>query len=234
MAKATTNENGKRMYAPDRIPGRLGTRGEVLMQNGTTYIEDYDQLTTMYNLFEASIHNFGLLQFTNPSFRSYKGPCNAWFTRLAGIVFRYQIYRIETVPGFRYNVNYTVKSITGDPKPETPAKPDDSLVILSPEEVDSVMHTAWDLHQRYVRGEFGIKNIDEVCTILAIYRDWSYSLYPGKNAVAIINFMGLHGLTLRQNHNSSTENSSVAAYRSDPLPVKKSFVRSEDGFLMIR
>lgn len=233
MAKVTMNENGKRMYAPDRIPGRLGTRGRVLLQNGTTYIEDYDQLTTMYNLFEKSIHNFGPSPFSSSSFKSYKGPCNAWFMNLAGIVFRYQIYRIETVPGFMYNVNYTVKSITGDPKPETPAKPDDSLVILSPDEVDSVMHTAWDLHQRYVRGEFGIKNIDEVCTILAIYRDWTYSLYPGKNAVAIVNFMRLHGLNPSQKPNPSTENS-VAAYRSEPLPRKKSFVRSEDGFLVIR
>lgn len=234
MAKATTDADGKVSYIQDWLPGRMGTRGEVLIQNGTTYIKDYKYLITMYKLFETSIHNFVPSPFSSSSFKSYNGQCNAKFKGLAGIVFRYQIYRTETLPGFRYDLRYTVKSITGDPKPCTPVSPEDSLVILSPDEVDSVMNAAWDLHQRYVCGEFGLRNRGELCTILAIYTDWSYSLYPGKDAVAISNFRRLHGMVPDQKQNSSTENSSVAAYRSAFLPVKKSFVRSEDGFLVIR
>lgn len=234
MAKATTDSRGKRVYALDPIPGRIGTRGAVLLRNGTTYIKDYKYLTTMYKLFETSIHNFAPSPFSSSCFKSYNGQCNERFKGLAGIVFRYQVYRTEAYPGGQYDLRYTVKSITGDPKPWTPVSPEDSLVILSPDEVDVVMNAAWDLHWRYIHGEFGFRDRGELCTILTIYTDWSYSLYPGKDAVAIGNFRRLHGMVPMQKPNSSTENSSVAAYRSAPLPVKKSFVRSEDGFLVIR
>lgn len=240
MAKRIMGANGRPVrYESEAIKGKFGIRGRVELENGSMVIHDYPYLETLCKLFNEMIHEQPLLP-PDPNgrtpFSAYGGLCNKKYKNLMGVVIRCHVYRSVNEPDQQYPVRYVVKSITGSERLiDAKATASDALVLLTSESLNSALNRASQLHQSYLNGEYGHTDIGEQCIILAIYNDYSYSAYFGKDPeVSIRNFKKVHGMVPYVPSKKDDTNSSVAAYRSAPLPVKKSFVRSEDGFLVIR
>lgn len=228
-------------YVSEYTKGKLGIRGIIENEHGVTFIRDYPYLATMYTRFAQTIvyrdNAESDSQWRTP-FRAYWGMCNKRYRNLRGVVIRHHIYRsVQTVPG-GYAVNYIVASITGSEHINERATAMDSLVLLTSESLNDALDKSMAMHDNYVKGAYGKadeRHLGETCIIMAIYNDSSYSVYFGKDVMtSIMNFKKVHGMVPYVPHKKDAMNSSVAAYRSTPLPVKKSFVRSEDGFLVIR
>ena len=241
MAKCIMGAHGRPVrYESEAIEGKFGIRGRVELENGSMVIHDYPYLATLCKLFDEMIREPLLPPDPNgrTPFSAYSGLCNKKFKNLMGVVIRCHIYRSVDEPNQQYPVRYVVKSITGsETRIDAKATASDALVLLTSERLCSALDHASQLHQSYLKGEYGRTDIGEQCIILAIYNDYSYSAYFGKDPeVSIRNFKKVHGMVPYVPSKKDAMNSSVAAYRSDPLPVKKkkSFVRSEDGFLVIR
>ena len=239
MAKRIMGANSRPVrYESETIKGKLGIRGRVELENGSMVIHDYPYLATLYKLFDEMIHEPLLPPDPNgrTPFSAYCGMCNNRFKNLVGVVIRCHVYRSVIEPNQQYPVRYVVKSITGSESLiDAKASASDALVLLTSESLCSALDCASRLHQSYLEGEYGHNSIGEQCIILAIYNDYSYSAYFGKDPeVSITNFKRVHGMVPYVPRKKDAMNSSVAAYRSALLPVKKSFVRSEDGFLVIR
>lgn len=239
MAKRIMGANSRPVrYESETIKGKLGIRGRVELENGSMVIHDYPYLATLYKLFDEMIHEPILPPDPNgrTPFSAYCGMCNNRFKNLMGVVIRCHVYRNVDEPNQQYPVRYVVKSITGSEMlADAKATASDALVLLTSERLISALNHASQVHQSYLNGEYGRTDIGEQCIILAIYNDYSYSAYFGKDPeVSIMNFKKVHGMVPYEPRKKGATNSSVAAYRSDPLPRKKSFVRSEDGFLVIR
>lgn len=239
MAKRVMGANGRPVrYESETIQGKFGIRGRVELENGSMVIHDYPYLATLCKLFDEMIRE--PLPCPDPSrtpFSAYTGLCNKKFKNLVGVVIRCHVYRSVDEPNQQYPVRYVVKSITGsESRIDAKATASDALVLLTSERLCSALKHASQLHQSYQEGEYGRAAIGEQCIILALYNDYSYSAYFGKDPeVSIRNFKKVHGMVPYVPSKKEATYSSVAAYRSDPLPVKKkSFVRSEDGFLVIR
>ena len=240
MAKRIMGANGRPVrYESEAIEGKFGIRGRVELENGSIVIHDYPYLATLCKLFNEMIQEQHLLP-PDPNgrtpFRAYSGLCNNKFKNLMGVVIRCHVYRNVVEPNQQYPVRYVVKSITGSEMlAAAKATASDALVLLTSERLISALNHASQLHQSHLNGEYGRTDIGEQCIILAIYNDYSYSAYFGKDPeVSIMNFKKVHGMVPYEPRKKDAMNSSVAAYCSSPLPVKKSFVRSEDGFLVIR
>lgn len=242
MAKFVNETNSTEVrYVSEHTKDKFGIRGLIENENGVTFIRDYPYLATMYTRFDQTIacqDDAELDPQRRTPFRAYWGMCNKRFRNLAGVVIRYHIYRsVQTVPT-GYTVNYIVASITGSEYINERATAMDSLVLLTSESLHDALDKSMDMHDNFVKGVYGKaveRHLGETCIIMAIYNDNSYSVYFGKNVVtSIMNFKRVHGMVPYVPHKKDAMNSSVAAYRSDSLPVKKSFVRSEDGFLVIR
>lgn len=242
MAKFVNETNSTEVrYVSEHTKDKLGIRGIVENEHGVTFIRDYPYLATMYTRFAQTIDFQDDAepdsQMRTP-FRAYWGMCNKRFRNLEGVVIRHHIYRsVQTVPT-GYKVNYIVDSITGSEYINERATAMDSLVLLTSESLLNALDKSTDMHDNYVKGAYGKadeRHLGETCIIMAIYNDSSYSVYYGKDvATSIMNFKKVHGMVPYVPRKKDATNSSVAAYRSTPLPVKKSFVRSEDGFLVIR
>lgn len=239
MAKRIMGANGRPVrYESEAIQGKFGIRGRVELENGSMVIHDYPYLETLCKLFDEMIHE--PIPCPDPDgrtpFSAYSGLCNKKFKNLLGVVIRCHVYRSVDKPDQQYPVRYVVKSITGSERLDAKATASDALVLLTSERLCFALDRASQLHQSYLNGEYGRTAIGEQCIILAIYNDYSYSAYFGKDPEAsIMNFKKVHGMVpYVPRKTDATNYSSVAAYRSVPLPVKKSFVRSEDGFLVIR
>lgn len=239
MAKRIMGANGRSVrYESETIQGKFGIRGRVELENGSMVIHDYPYLEILCKLFDEMIHE--PLPCPDPNgrtpFSAYSGLCNKKFKNLVGVVIRCHVYQSVDKPDQQYPVRYVVKSITGSERLiDAKATASDALVLLTSERLCSALDRASQLHQSYLNGEYGRTAIGEQCIILAIYNDYSYSVYFGKDPeVSIMNFKRVHGMVPYVPRKTDATNSSVAAYRSVPLPVKKSFVRSEDGFLVIR
>lgn len=243
MAKFVNETNNTEVrYVSEPTKGKFGIRGIIENEHGVTFIRDYPYLATMYTRFAQTIDFQDDAepdsQMRTP-FRAYWGMCNKRFRNLEGVVIRHHIYRsVQAVPG-GYAVNYIVDSITGDDCINKRATAMDSLVLLTSESLLDALGKSKDMHDNYVKGAYGkadVRHLGETCIIMAIYNDSSYSVYFGKDvATSIMNFERVHGMVPYVPSKKDAMNSSVAAYRSNPLPVKKkSFVRSEDGFLVIR
>ena len=242
MAKFVNETNSTEVrYVSEHTKDKLGIRGIIENEHGVTFIRDYPYLATMYTRFAQTIDFQDDAepdsQMRTP-FRAYWGMCNKRFRNLAGVVIRHHIYRsVQAVPG-GYAVNYIVDSITGDDYINKRATAMDSLVLLTSESLNDALNKSMHMHDNYVKGVYGkadVRHLGETCIIMAIYNDGSYSVYYGKNVMSsIMTFKRVHGMVPFVPRKTDATNSSVAAYRSTPLPVKKSFVRSEDGFLVIR
>ena len=228
-------------YVSEYPKDKFGIRGIIENENGVTFIRDYPYLATMYTRFAQTIAYQDDAepdsQMRTP-FRAYWGMCNKRYRNLEGVVIRHHIYRsVQAVPG-GYAVNYIVASITGSEHINERATAMDSLVLLTSESLNDALGKSMYMHDIYVKGAYGKaaeRHLGETCIIMAIYNDSSYSVYFGKDVMtSIMNFKKVHGMVPYEPRKKDAMNSSVAAYRSDPLPVKKSFVRSEDGFLVIR
>lgn len=243
MAKFVNETNSTEVrYVSEYTKGKLGIRGIIENEHGVTFIRDYPYLATMYTRFAQTIafqDDAELDSQMQTPFRAYWGMCNKRYRNLEGVVIRHHIYRsVQAVPG-GYAVKYIVASITGSVHVNERATAMDSLVLLTSESLLDALGKSIDMHNKYVKGAYGkadVRHLGETCIIMAIYNDSSYSVYFGKDvATSIMNFERVHGMVPYVPSKKDAMNSSVAAYRSDPLPVKKkSFVRSEDGFLVIR
>lgn len=242
MAKFVNETNSTEVrYVSEHIKDKLGIRGIIENENGVTFIRDYPYLATMYTRFEQTIacqdDAESDSQIRTP-FRAYWGMCNKRFRNLVGVVIRYQIYRSVQIVPTGYTVNCIVDSITGTEYINERATAIDSLVLLTSESLCDALDRSMDMHDKYVKGAYGKAadlHLGETCIIMAIYNDDSYSVYFGKDVVvSIMNFKRVHGMVPYIPRKKDAKDSSVAAYCSAPLPVKKSFVRSEDGFLVIR
>ena len=239
MAKRIMGAHGRPVrYESEVIKGKFGIRGRVELENGSMVIHDYSYLAALYKLFDDMIHESLLPPDTNDRtpFSAYWGMCNKKFKNLVGVVLRFHVYRSVIEPNQQYPARYVVKSITGsESRIDAKATASDALVLLTAESLCDALDSALHLHQSYLEGVYGHNSIGEQCIILAIYNDYSYSAYFGKDPeVSIMNLKKVHGMVPYEPRKKGVMNSSVAAYRSTPLPVKKSFVRSEDGFLVIR
>lgn len=242
MAKFVNETNSTEVrYVSEYTKGKFGIRGIIENEHGVTFIRDYPYLATMYTRFAQTIAHQGDAepdsQWRTP-FRAYWGMCNKRYRNLEGVVIRHHIYRsVQAVPG-GYAVNYTVDSITGDDYINKRATAMDSLVLLTSESLNDALGKSMYMHDIYVKGAYGKaaeRHLGETCVIMAIYNDSSYSVYFGKDVMtSIMNFKKVHGMVPYEPRKKDAMNSSVAAYCSAPLLVKKSFVRSEDGFLVIR
>lgn len=228
-------------YVSEYPKDKFGIRGIIENENGVTFIRDYPYLATMYTRFAQTIAYQDDAepdsQMRTP-FRAYWGMCNKRYRNLEGVVIRHHIYRsVQAVPG-GYAVNYIVASITGSEHINERATAMDSLVLLTSESLNDALGKSMYMHDIYVKGAYGKaaeRHLGETCVIMAIYNDSSYSVYFGKDVMtSIMNFKKVHGMVPYEPRKKDATNSSVAAYCSSPLPVKKSFVRSEDGFLVIR